>query len=68
MRQIAFALIVTSTAALEQQSAPQTVPTIPFNLAPDFLKFPPDIDLREAAEGVVNSKGHEGRRLFACRW
>jgi hypothetical protein len=64
LRQIAFALIVTSTAALAQQPVPQTVTTIPFRLVPDFLKLPPDIDLGEAAGAAVNSKGHDGRRLF----
>ena len=59
MRQIAFALILTSTAALaQQQPSPQTAPTIPFDSVPDFLKLPPDVYLGEAAGVAVNSKGH----------
>ena len=64
MRQIAFALITTSTAALAQQPVPQTVSTIPFGSVPDFLKISPEIDLGEAAGAAVNSKGHDGRPLF----
>jgi hypothetical protein len=46
LRQIALALILTSTAALAQQPAPQTAPTIPFDSVPDFFKLPPDIVFR----------------------
>ena len=36
----------------------QTVPEIPFDSVPDFLKLPPDIHLGEAAGVAVNSKKH----------
>ena len=45
-------LIVTTVTAQEN------VPQIPFDSNPDFLKFPDDIHLGEAAGVAVNSKGH----------
>ena len=58
MRQILFAMILTTSAALAQEPSPQTAPTIPFDSVPDFLKLPPDLYLGEAAGVAVNSKGH----------
>ena len=58
LRQIAFALILASTAAVAQQSAPETAPSIPYNSVPDFFKLPPDMFFGEAAGVAVNSKGH----------
>jgi hypothetical protein len=58
LRQIAFALVMMSTAAFAQEPAPHTAPTIPFDSAPNFLKLPPDMYLGEAAGVAVNSKGH----------
>ena len=45
-------LIVTTVTAQEN------VPQIPFDSNPDFLKFPDNIHLGEAAGVAVNSKGH----------
>ena len=36
----------------------QTVPVIPFDSVPNFLKLPPDIYLGEAAGVATNSRGH----------
>lgn len=36
----------------------QTVPEIPFDSVPNFLKLPPNLYLGEAAGVAVNSKGH----------
>ena len=38
--------------------AQQTVPEIPFDSVPDFLKLPDDLHLGEATGVAVNSKGH----------
>jgi streptogramin lyase len=58
LRQIVFAMILTSTAAWAQEPPLRPAPTIPFDSVPDFLKLPPDIYLGEAAGVAVNSKGH----------
>ena len=58
MRQIAFALILASTAAAAQQPATDTAPSIPYNSVPGFFKLPPDMFFGEAAGVAVNSKGH----------
>ena len=58
MRQIAFALILASTAAVAQQPTPETAPSIPYDSVPDFFKLPPDTFFGEAAGVAVNSKGH----------
>jgi NHL repeat len=58
LRQIAFALILASTAALAQQPAPETAPAIPYDSVPDFFKLLPDMSFGEAAGVAVNSKGH----------
>ncbi len=58
MQQIAFALILVSTAALAEQPAPETAPAIPYDSVPDFFKLPPDMSFGEAAGVAVNSKGH----------
>jgi hypothetical protein len=58
LRQILFAMILTTSAALAQEPPPQTAPTIPFDSVPDFLKLPPDVYLGEAAGVAVDSKGH----------
>src|SRR5471032_2176963 len=36
----------------------QTVPEIPFDSVPNFLKLPPNLYLGEVAGVAVNSKGH----------
>ena len=36
----------------------QTVPEIPFDSVPNFLKLPADLHLGEASGVAVNSKGH----------
>jgi hypothetical protein len=55
-----FALALTAAlmapSALLAQS--QTVPQIPFDSVPNFLKLPPNMYLGEAAGVAVNSKGH----------
>jgi NHL repeat len=58
LRQILFAMILTTGAALAQEHSPQTAPTIPFDSVPDFLRLPPDVFLGETAGVAVNSKGH----------
>jgi hypothetical protein len=40
LRQIAFALILTSTATPAQQPTLQTAPNIPFDSIPGFLNWP----------------------------
>ena len=47
-------LLLLSTSTFAQQ----TVPEIPFDSAPDFLKLPPDLHLGEPSGVAVNSKGH----------
>ena len=39
-------------------AAQQTVPEIPFDSVPNFLKLPPDLYLGEPSGVAVNSKGH----------
>src|SRR5271156_521136 len=51
-----LALCLTAPSSLFAQNP--TVPTIPFDSVPDFLKLPPDVYLGEAAGVAVNSKGH----------
>ena len=58
MRQIAFALILASTSASAQQTAPETAAAIPYDSVPDFFKLPPDMSFGEAAGVAVNSRGH----------
>src|SRR4030081_3763866 len=38
--------------------AQQTVPEIPYDSVPDFLKLPPGMNFGEVAGVAVNSKGH----------
>src|SRR5919198_2603197 len=55
MKRIIVALIaLISAPALAQQS----VPEIPFDSVPNFLKPPADLHLGEASGVAVNSKGH----------
>jgi hypothetical protein len=62
MKRFAFALTLALTLALMAPSAllaqSQTVPQIPFDSVPNFLKLPPNMYLGEAAGVAVNSKGH----------
>src|SRR5580698_9455417 len=58
LRQILFAMFLTTSASLAQEPSPQTAPTIPFDSVPDFFKLPPNLYLGEAAGVAVNSKGH----------
>jgi DNA-binding beta-propeller fold protein YncE len=48
------AVLLAGSTALAQD----TVPEIPFESVPNFLKLPPDLYLGEAAGVAVNSKGH----------
>src|SRR5713226_5499336 len=41
-----------------QRAKVQNVPEIPYEVLPNFLKFPPDIYLGETAGASMNSKGH----------
>ena len=55
MRKLLVALLVLASApALAQQS----VPEIPFDSVPNFLKLPPDLYIGEPTGVAVNSKGH----------
>src|SRR5262245_24109424 len=47
-------LLLLSTSTFAQQ----TVPEIPFDSVPDFLKLPADLHLGEPSGVAVNSKGH----------
>src|SRR5271156_6566400 len=51
-----LALCLTAPSSLFAQNP--TVPEIPFDSVPDFLKLPPNIYLGETAGVAVNSKGH----------
>ena len=51
---LTVALAPIAMPAMAQESVPQ----IPYELVPNFLKFPPDVHLGEAAGVAVNSKGH----------
>src|SRR5271170_4932470 len=51
-----LALCLTAPSSLFAQNP--TIPEIPFDSVPDFLKLPPDIYLGETAGVAVNSKGH----------
>src|SRR5271163_698009 len=53
---LVLALCLTAPSSLFAQNP--TVPEIPFDSVPDFLKLPPDIYLGETAGVAVNSKGH----------
>ena len=55
-----FALWMAALAALHVPGFAQgkTVPEIPFESVPNFLKLPPNLYLGEAAGVAVNSKGH----------
>ena len=50
---VLFCLLLAATSM-----AQQTVPEIPFDSNPDFLKLPDDLHMGEAAGVAVNSKGH----------
>src|SRR5436305_11309161 len=55
MRSCSFALLVLlASPSLGQQ----TVPEIPFDSVPDFLKLPPGMNFGEVPGVAVNSKGH----------
>ena len=51
---LTVALAPIAMPAMAQESVPQ----IPYESVPNFLKFPPDVHLGEAAGVAVNSKGH----------
>src|SRR5271163_4762852 len=53
---LVLALCLTAPSSLFAQNP--TVPEIPFDSVPDFLKLPSDLYLGEAAGVAVNSKGH----------
>ena len=50
----AVALVVLAAPALAQQDAPE----IPFVSVPNFLKYPPTMNLGETLAVAENSKGH----------
>jgi len=52
-RLLGVTFLVAATTTFAQQS----VPEIPFDSAPNFLKLPPDMNLGEASGVAVNSKG-----------
>ena len=56
------AVVVTTVLALVGLAAPalaqQAVPEIPFVSVPDFLKYPPTMNLGETLAVAENSKGH----------
>ena len=52
----AFIVLLLSTVSVFAQTA--SVPAIPYQSVPDFLKLPPDIYLGEVAGVAVNSQGH----------
>jgi DNA-binding beta-propeller fold protein YncE len=54
MKYFLAAVLLAGSAALAQD----TVPEIPFESVPNFLKLPADLYLGEAAGVAVNSKGH----------
>ena len=55
MRSCLFALLVLlASPSLGQQ----TVPEIPFDSVPDFLKLPPGMNFGEVPGVAVNSRGH----------
>jgi DNA-binding beta-propeller fold protein YncE len=56
MKRFAFALML--CLAVPSGLVAQSVPQIPFDSVPDFLKLPPNIYLGETAGVAVNSKGH----------
>jgi sugar lactone lactonase YvrE len=56
MKRFAFALML--CLAVPSALMAQSVPQIPFDSVPDFLKLPPNIYLGETAGVAVNSKGH----------
>ena len=55
VKRLAFALCLAAPFLVAQG---QTVPQIPFDSVPNFLKLPPNMYLGEAAGVAVNSKGH----------
>ena len=55
---LTVALAPIAMPAMAQESVPQ----IPFDSVPNFLKLPPDMNLGEVAGVAVNSKGH----VFVC--
>jgi DNA-binding beta-propeller fold protein YncE len=54
MKRLAIALVALLGVAPQAQ---QSVPEIPFDSVPNFLKLPPDMNLGEASGVAVNSKG-----------
>ncbi|HEY1912772.1 MAG TPA: peptidyl-alpha-hydroxyglycine alpha-amidating lyase family protein [Vicinamibacterales bacterium] len=55
---LALLLAAGSAYGLSAQSAPATVPVIPFDTSTDFLKISPDMNFGEVLGVAVNSKGH----------
>ncbi|HEY2152585.1 MAG TPA: peptidyl-alpha-hydroxyglycine alpha-amidating lyase family protein [Vicinamibacterales bacterium] len=55
---LAVLLAAGSAYGLSAQSAPPTVPVIPFDTSTDFLKISPDMNFGEVLGVAVNSKGH----------
>src|ERR1700688_953975 len=56
---ITAALVLIATPCVTQQSTAQrSVPQIPFDSVPDFLKLPDGMNFGEVPGVAVNSKGH----------
>jgi hypothetical protein len=55
---LTVALAPIATPAVTPASAQEAVPQIPYTSVPNFLKFPADVHLGEAAGVAINSKGH----------
>src|SRR6202035_2851911 len=55
---LTFALTLCLAMPVAKLAQGQTVPEIPFESVPDFLKLPPNLYLGETAGVAVNSKGH----------
>jgi hypothetical protein len=55
---LTFALTLCLAMSFATFAQGQTVPAIPFDSVPNFLKLPPNLYLGETAGVAVNSKGH----------
>ncbi len=55
---VRYWLVVAFLLLIPAARAQQSVPEIPFDSVPDFLKLPKDMYLGEASAVAVNSKGH----------
>jgi DNA-binding beta-propeller fold protein YncE len=58
MKRCALVLVLCLALPLLLPGQEKSIPEIPFESVPDFIKLPPDLYLGEAAGVAVNSKGH----------